>query len=136
MRYQQAAEYQKINLHTLGEYLEAFRKGGIKLPYLRHISINNAMPELRSYSQDPQEFSPNWVTHPYLDKLGGPELFIGQQGTSFGHLHQDHQHTAGDQEHGVLVQAREDSRREHGDEQPSQGATDGEHEEEERQMPG
>src|SRR5210317_1567742 len=48
VRYQQAAEYQKINLHTLGAYLEAFSEGDITLPYLRHLSIHRAMPALKA----------------------------------------------------------------------------------------
>jgi len=89
VRYRQVEDYEAINLHTLGDYIDAFRCGDIKLPYLRHLSINRAMPELRQHIQLPEQFRPNWVTHPLLDRLGGPELFIGQARTTFGHLHQD-----------------------------------------------
>ena len=71
------------------EGLRAFQRGGITLPYLRHLSVNRAMPGLRSHLHLPAEFGPNWVLHSALDRLSGPELFIGQQNTSFGHLHQD-----------------------------------------------
>ena len=48
------------------------------------------LPELRQHLKDPAQFQPNWVNHRALDRLGGPELFVGQAGTRFGCLHQDH----------------------------------------------
>jgi hypothetical protein len=89
VRYRQLEDYAAINIRTLGEYLDAFQAGETRLPYLRHLSLNRAMPELRKHIHHPQEFGSNWVDHPRLDRLGGPELFIGQQGTMFGHVHQD-----------------------------------------------
>jgi hypothetical protein len=89
VRYRQEEDYAAINIHTLGEYLEAFESGGIKLPYLRHLSVNRAMPELRPFIRHPRSFGANWVDHPWLDRLSGPEFFIGQQGTMFGNVHQD-----------------------------------------------
>ena len=89
VRYRQEEDYAAINIHTLGEYLEAFEAGGIELPYLRHLSVNRAMPELRRGIKHPREFGTNWASHPLLDRLSGPEFFIGQQGTTFGNIHQD-----------------------------------------------
>ncbi len=89
VRYRQVEDYEAINIHTLGEYLDAFANGGIRLPYLRHLSVNRAMPELRAHIRQPAQFRPNWVDHPWLDRFSGPEFFIGQAGTSFGHVHQD-----------------------------------------------
>jgi hypothetical protein len=89
VRYRQEEDYAAINIHTLGEYLEAFAAGDLQLPYLRHLSINRAMPELRKHIKQPEEFGANWVSHPWLDRLSGPEIFIGQQGTMFGNVHQD-----------------------------------------------
>ncbi len=89
VRYKQIEDYEAIGIHTLGEYLTAFRAGNMQLPYLRHLSLNRAMPELRKHIQHPAEFEPNWVSHPWLDRLGGPEIFIGQKNTVFGHVHQD-----------------------------------------------
>jgi hypothetical protein len=89
VRYKQEEDYAAINIHTLGEYLEAFASGGVQLPYLRHLSVNRAMPELRKHIKHPGEFGTNWANHPRLDRLSGPEIFIGQQGTMFGNVHQD-----------------------------------------------
>lgn len=89
VRYRQEEDYSAIHIDTLGEYLAAFESGDIKLPYLRHLSVNRAMPELRRHIKHPQEFGTNWVSHPWLDRLSGPEIFIGQQGTMFGNVHQD-----------------------------------------------
>lgn len=90
VRNSEAHAYERLQIETLGEYIDAFRTGGIELPYLRHISLNRALPELRPHLQDPEEFQPNWAGYRWLDRLGGPELFIGQAGTRFGCLHQDH----------------------------------------------
>lgn len=89
VRYRQEEDYSAIHIDTLGEYLAAFESGDIKLPYLRHLSVNRAMPELRRHIKHPREFGANWVSHPWLDRLSGPEIFIGQQGTMFGNVHQD-----------------------------------------------
>jgi hypothetical protein len=89
VRYRQVEDYAAINIRTLGEYLQAFRSGDIKLPYLRHLSVNHAMPELREFIKHPAAFGSNWVNSPRLDRLCGPELFIGQANTMFGHVHQD-----------------------------------------------
>lgn len=89
VRYRQVEDYAGLNVTTLAEYIAAFRAGSVRLPYLRHLSVNRALPNLRRHLQEPAEFRPNWVQHPWLDRLGGPELFIGQTGTVFGNVHQD-----------------------------------------------
>ena len=90
VRYRQTEDYAALDVHTLGEYIDAFRAGHVKLPYLRHLSVNRAMRELHAHIRHPQAFTPNWVTHPWLDRFGGPEIFLGQAGTGFGNFHQDH----------------------------------------------
>ncbi len=90
VRHTQSAAYERLQINTLAEYIDAFRSGGVKLPYLRHLSLNRGLPALRPHIKDPAEFRPNWVDFKWLDRLGGPELFIGQRGTGFGWLHQDH----------------------------------------------
>jgi Cupin-like domain len=89
VRYRQIEDYAGLNITTLAEYIAAFQKGGVRLPYLRHLSLNRALPGVRRHLQEPRQFRPNWVQHPRLDRLGGPELFIGQSGTVFGNVHQD-----------------------------------------------
>lgn len=89
VRYRQVEDYDQLGMTTLAEYLEAFQSGSARLPYLRHLSVNRAMPELRPLLRHPEEFGPNWVDHPSLDRFSGPELFVGQAGTAFGHVHQD-----------------------------------------------
>ncbi|MEE4184400.1 MAG: cupin-like domain-containing protein [Gammaproteobacteria bacterium] len=90
VRYKQREDYVGLGVETLADYIDAFRAGAKKLPYLRHISLNKSAPGLRRYIKDPVAFTPNWVTPRWLNRLGGPELFIGQEGTSFGHVHRDH----------------------------------------------
>ena len=90
VRYRQIEDYDELNVSTVAEYVQEFRNGKLQLPYLRHISINRGMPDLAQWLQMPSEFRPNWAEHRLLDRLSGPELFIGQAGTTFGHLHQDH----------------------------------------------
>ena len=89
VRYRQVEDYEAIGLETLAEYIDAFRAGVVRLPYLRHLSVNKALPDLRPWIKMPAAFLPNWADHPRLDRLSGPEIFIGQAGTTFGHLHQD-----------------------------------------------
>ena len=89
VRYRQVEDYEALGISTLAEYLDAFRAQQPGLPYLRHLSLNRALPVLRQFIREPEEFRPNWVRHSALDRLGGPELFIGQAGTVFGHVHQD-----------------------------------------------
>ena len=89
VRYRQVEDYAGLNVTTLAEYIAAFRAGNLNLPYLRHLSVNRALPAVLRHLQEPAEFRPNWVRHPWLDRLGGPELFIGQTGTVFGNVHQD-----------------------------------------------
>ena len=89
VRYRQVEDYERLGITTLAEYLDAFRHGGIRLPYLRHMSLNRALPALRPFLKEPDEFKPNWADRPWLDRLGGPELFIGQRDTVFGNVHQD-----------------------------------------------
>ncbi|MGI9291941.1 MAG: cupin-like domain-containing protein [Gammaproteobacteria bacterium] len=90
VRYRQQEDYAGLGVNTLADYIDAFRQGDIKLPYLRHISLNRTAQSIRQYIKDPVAFSPNWVTSPWLDRWGGPEIFIGQAGTTFGHVHRDH----------------------------------------------
>ncbi len=82
--------YNSLAVKTMAEYIDAFRAGAADLPYLRHISVNRCMPALRSYMRHPAAFEPNWVSARWLDRLGGPEIFVGRAGTKFGCLHQDH----------------------------------------------
>lgn len=89
VRYRQVEDYDGLNIETLGDYIAAFKDGETRLPYLRHLSLNRALAKLRQFIHDPEQFKPNWVRHPRLDRLGGPEIFLGQAGTIFGHLHQD-----------------------------------------------
>jgi len=89
VRYRQIEDYEALSMTTLGEYIDAFQNKTADLPYLRHLSVNRAMPELKQYMRLPEQFRSNWADHKLLDRLSGPELFIGQAGTSFGHLHQD-----------------------------------------------
>jgi hypothetical protein len=89
VRYRQIEDYAGLNVTTLAEYIAAFQEGRVRLPYLRHLSLNRALARVRRHLQEPAEFGPNWVAHPRLDRLGGPELFIGQTGTVFGNVHQD-----------------------------------------------
>ncbi len=86
----QKKAYDEMEMRTLGQFLDAWEKGNVKLPYLRHISLNRSLPKLPQWLKLPEEFSPNWVDHPLLDRFSGPEIFFGQSGTSFGKLHQDH----------------------------------------------
>lgn len=90
VRYRQQEDYAALGISTLGEYIDAFRLRAVKLPYLRHLSVNRAMPALRRYIRHPDIFRPNWVDHPWLDRFSGPEFFVGQAGTGFGNFHQDH----------------------------------------------
>ena len=89
VRYRQVEDYAGLKVNNLGDYIDAFKTGTTRLPYLRHLSLNRALPEIRQFIHDPDEFKPNWVSHPVFDRLGGPELFIGQAGTVFGNFHQD-----------------------------------------------
>ncbi|MCC5793356.1 MAG: cupin-like domain-containing protein [Chromatiales bacterium] len=83
--------YEVLGLETLGDYLDRFEQGGSgRLPYLTHLSIHRNVPALREFLRAPPEFGPNWVSGPRWDRLGGPELFIGQAGTRFAGIHQDH----------------------------------------------
>jgi len=90
VRYRQEEDYAAIGLKTMAEYIEAFRSNSVQLPYLRHLSVNRAMPELRRHIRHPQEFGPNWADFRWLDRYSGPEIFIGQENTGFGNFHQDH----------------------------------------------
>jgi len=89
VRYRQVEDYEALAISTLREYIDAFKQQSHALPYLRHLSLNRAMPELKQHIRLPEQFQNNWADHPRLDRFSGPELFIGQAGTSFGHLHQD-----------------------------------------------
>ena len=89
VRYRQIEDYEALGITRLGDYLDAYRAGAKRLPYLRHLSVNKAFPELRQYLRQPAQFLPNWADHPRLDRFSGPELFIGQAGTGFGNVHQD-----------------------------------------------
>lgn len=89
VRYRQVEDYERLGISTLAEYIDAYRGNTIRLPYLRHLSVNLALPGLRPFIKEPDEFTPNWADRPWLDRLGGPEIFIGQADTVFGNVHQD-----------------------------------------------
>jgi hypothetical protein len=91
LKYDQRRYAQAHRIETLGDYLEAFADPEAHdLPYLMHLAINRHLPSLRGCFESPPEFQPNWVTSPLLDRLGGPELFLGPAGSGFGPFHQDH----------------------------------------------
>lgn len=75
---------------TLGDYLALFRQGVPDLPYLTHLSVNRHLPDLRAGFVSPPQFRPNWVDTPALDRLSGPEIFLGPAGSGFGLIHVDH----------------------------------------------
>ena len=82
--------FAELGIVTLGQYLEAFARGVRGLPYLTHLSVHRNIPALKPWLAAPAAFGPNWVASPRWDRLGGPELFIGQRGTRFAGIHQDH----------------------------------------------
>ncbi len=91
LRYEDDEAYQALNITTLGEFIELWQDDTeCTMPYFRHLSILRNLPGLQRYFLTPQQFRPNWVTHPAIDRIGGPELFFGQAGTGFGNLHIDH----------------------------------------------
>lgn len=91
IRYDQARNRELTTTRTLREYLAAFRAADApRLPYLMHLSVNRHVPRLKSRFVLPPEFLPNWADRPGLDRISGPELFIGQRGTGFGPVHIDH----------------------------------------------
>jgi len=91
IRYSQQHKSDALGIETLGELLELFRQGSEQaLPYLMHLSIHRNLPRLRQYFVDPPQFRPNWAAAKWADRIGGPELFVGQQGTGFGPVHIDH----------------------------------------------
>ena len=91
IKYSQEAKRVAMGIETLGELLQLFEAGSdLPLPYLMHLSINRNLQQLREYFVAPPQFRPNWVNLPWADRIGGPELFIGQKGTGFGPVHVDH----------------------------------------------
>ena len=91
LRYEQMERFEALNIATLGEFIDLFESGECRrLPYLMHLSIQRNLARLARHFVTPPEFRPNWVTHPSLDRIGGPELFFGQTGTGFGAVHIDH----------------------------------------------
>jgi hypothetical protein len=91
LKYDQQPAARAHRIETLGDYLAAFADPVARdLPYLMHLAINRHLPRLRDSFESPPEFRPNWVTSPRLDRLGGPELFLGTAGSGFGPFHQDH----------------------------------------------
>jgi len=90
VRDQNRPRYQELGIATLGQYLDAFEAGVERLPYLTHLSIHRNVPALKQWLVAPAGFGANWVGGPAFDRLGGPELFIGRQGTRFAGIHQDH----------------------------------------------
>lgn len=91
IRYSQASKQDALGIRTLGELLHLFQQGTEQpLPYLMHLSVNRNLQRLRHYFEDPAEFRPNWVGGAWADRIGGPELFVGQRGTGFGPIHVDH----------------------------------------------
>lgn len=91
LKYDQMPKARATGIETLGDFLDAFgRAAPGTLPYLMHLSLQRALPELLPHFAQPPGFTPNWVTAPWLDRLAGPELFLGQAGSGFGPIHQDH----------------------------------------------
>jgi hypothetical protein len=91
LKYDQRDKAAVHGIRTLGDYLARFREpAATSLPYLMHLSIHRHLPGLRGAFRSPPEFRPNWVTAPALDRLGGPELFLGPAGSGFGPIHVDH----------------------------------------------
>jgi len=91
VRYDQARDREASGVRTLGEYLDRFRSPAPpRLPYLMHLSVNRHLLRLKDRFVLPREFLPNWADLPGLDRISGPELFIGQAGTGFGPVHLDH----------------------------------------------
>ncbi len=91
LKYDQRSRAAAHGIETLGEYLDCFdRPVATPLPYLMHLSINRHLPELCGLFDSPPQFRPNWVTTPALDRLSGPELFLGPPGSGFGPIHVDH----------------------------------------------
>lgn len=91
IRNDQAKNREALGISTLRDYLRLFRQQNPpKLPYLMHLSVNRHLSRLRSRFVLPPEFTPNWADLPGLDRISGPELFIGQRGTGFGPVHVDH----------------------------------------------
>lgn len=91
IKYSQEEKRAALGIETLGELIELFEQGSdLPLPYLMHLSVHRNLPHLRKYFVDPPQFRPNWVSMPFADRIGGPELFIGQKGTGFGPIHIDH----------------------------------------------
>lgn len=90
VRTQNRRRYEELGISTLAQYLDAFEAGVDRLPYLTHLSIHRNIPALKPWLVAPPGFGPNWVASPRWDRLGGPELFIGQRGTRFAGIHQDH----------------------------------------------
>jgi hypothetical protein len=92
IKYSQQAKFRALGIRTLGEYLRLFT-GGVRdrpLPYVMHVSIRRNLPELLPHFVPCREFRPNWATAAWLDRLAGPELFIGPAGSGFGPIHIDH----------------------------------------------
>ena len=91
IRYSQSAKRDALGIDTLGELLTLYRQGSDQpLPYLMHLSVNRNLQKLARYFVDPPEFKPNWGSGAWADRIGGPELFVGQKGTGFGPIHIDH----------------------------------------------
>lgn len=91
IKYSQESKRAALGIQTLGELLELFERGSeLPLPYLMHLSINRTLSKLRECFVDPPQFRPNWASMPWADRIGGPELFVGQKGTGFGPIHIDH----------------------------------------------
>lgn len=91
LKYDQQAKARALGIGTLGDYLALFgRAPPGTLPYLTHLSVNRLLPALRPWFAQPREFRPNWVSSPWLDRLGGPEIFLGPKGSGFAPIHVDH----------------------------------------------
>jgi hypothetical protein len=91
IKYDQLDKFNALGVSRLDEFLDLFETGSeLPLPYLMHLSVNRSLRRLRRHFRSPPEFRPNWADHPWLDRLWGPEVFIGQRGTGFGPVHIDH----------------------------------------------
>lgn len=91
LKYDQQARARALGIETLGDYLAMFGHPSAQpLPSLTHLSLNRHLPRLRSFFALPREFRPNWANARWLDRLCGPELFLGPRGSGFSAIHQDH----------------------------------------------
>lgn len=91
LKYDQREKAAANGIETLGDYLDLFGcPTATPLPYITHLSVNRHLPALRGLFATPPQFAPNWAMARGLDRLSGPELFLGPAGSGFGPIHVDH----------------------------------------------